>query len=150
MKVAQIMTTNPICASPETPLQDVARVMSEHHCGSLPVVRDGKLAGIITDRDIVCRAVAPRRELAAMTAGDAMTTRVSTIDPEAHAEVAATIMQRRHVRRLPVVDADGHVLGIVSATDLALMTEELASGALYPKVARHVPQKGSAKFRDWM
>jgi CBS domain-containing protein len=124
--------------------------MTEQHCGAIPIVRDGKLAGIITDRDIVCRVVAPGFDVGALKAADAMTKKVTIVDPDAHAEVAETVMRRRHLRRLPVIDASGRVVGIVSSSDLAAMTEELASGALYPKVARHVPKKGSARFRGWM
>jgi CBS-domain-containing membrane protein len=59
-------------------------------------------------------------------------------------------MEHAHVRRLPVVDPDGRVVGIVSATDLAMKAQELDSETLVPKIAHHVPKKTSAKFLTWM
>ncbi len=150
MQVSEVMTTNPVCAAPETPLQEIAALMTEHRCGAIPILHDGAIVGMVTDRDIVCRAISRCLNPVTLTAADVMTRRVFTIHPDQQAEAAEALMKKRHVRRLPVVDSDGHIVGIVSATDLAVMTEELASGAIYPKVARHVPKKTSPRFRTWI
>ncbi|HUJ15772.1 MAG TPA: CBS domain-containing protein [Thermoanaerobaculia bacterium] len=144
------MTAEPICATPETPLQKVAALMTENRCGAIPIVDNGRIAGIVTDRDIVCRAVARGINPQALKASDVMTRRVATIAADQHAEAAEAVMKKRHVRRLLVVDNEGHIVGIVSATDLAIMTEELASGVMFPKLTGHVPKKTSPKFRTWL
>ncbi len=150
MQISEVMTTDPVCATPETPLQEIAALMTEHRCGAILILQNGTIAGIITDRDIVCRAISRCLNPLTLTAADVMTRRVATIHPEQHAEAAEAVMKTHHVRRLPVLDHDGRIVGIISATDLAVMAEELASGANYPKLARHVPKKTSPRFRTWM
>ncbi len=150
MQVKEIMSTALVCAGPETPLVSIATLMVEHHCGAVPILSDGKIVGIVTDRDIVCRTLPRRTNPLEKKAGDVMTRHVITIAEDERAETAARIMERTHIRRLPVVDAHGRITGIVSATDLALKAEELASGSLFPKVAHHVPTKTSARFVTWM
>jgi CBS domain-containing protein len=150
MRVNEVMTTNPVCAAAETPLARIALLMAENRCGAIPIVDDGRVVGIITDRDITCRVVARGRNPLELTARDAMTYRVKTVRPDDRAETAERIIKHGHVRRLPVTDADGRLVGIVSVTDLERAVEELASGAMFPKVAHHVPKKTSPRFLTWM
>ena len=79
-----------------------------------------------------------------------MTREVITMTEDETAESAARIMERIHVRRLSVVNAGGRIVGIVSATDLAMIAQELASGLMFPKVAHHVPTKTSMRFVNWL
>ena len=109
-----------------------------------------RIAGIVTDRDITCRTLPRDVNPLTSTAKDVMTRRVLTIDEDDRVETAARTMEQAHVRRLPVVDSEGHLVGIVSATDLAMKAEEIASGSMFPKVAHHVPRKTSPRFVDWM
>jgi CBS domain-containing protein len=150
MRVNEVMTTNPVCAAAETPLARIALLMAENRCGAIPIVDDGRVVGIITDRDITCRVVARGRNPLELMARDAMTYRVKTVRPDDRAETAERIIKHSHVRRLPVTDADGRLVGIVSVTDLERAVEELASGAMFPKVAHHVPKKTSPRFLTWM
>ncbi len=130
------MTTDPIGVTPDTLLKEAARLMVGHHVSGLPVIdTSGKLAGILTEGDFLRREVdrdRPRRasllrvlfgdgEAAATTAGtvgEAMTRNVVTISPDATIGEAARVMASRKVKRLPVVDADGELVGIISRADV--------------------------------
>ena len=150
MRVKEVMTADPVCAAPDTSLSQVATLMAEHNCGAIPIVSDGRLVGIVTDRDITCRTLAKNINPLECVAKDVMTPRVVTVGEDDRAEAAARAMEHENVRRLPVVDPAGRVIGIVSATDLAMKAEELASGSLVPKLAHHVSKKTSARFVTWM
>ena len=123
MKVREVMSSNPVCCVPADTAEKVAKTLREHNIGSIPVVLDQqgrKLIGMITDRDLCCSVVAggldPRR-----TAIEKFVTPspVSCRDGE-NVEHCARAMQEHQVRRIPVVDGDGGVIGIVSIADLAL------------------------------
>ena len=134
MRVKEMMSIDPVCATPETPLPKIAAMMVEHHCGAIPIVTDGRIAGIVTSRDITCRTLPHKINPLDGTANDVMTREVITINEEETAKSAARIMERTHIRRLPVVSTEGRVVGMLSATDVARMA---------PKVAHHVPTKAS-------
>jgi len=150
MRVKEMMTIEPAYATPETPLGTIAAMMVEHHCGAIPILENGRIAGIVTDRDITCRTLPRDVNPLTSTAQDVMTRRVITIGEDDRAETAARTMEHAHIRRLPVVDSVGRMVGIVSATDLAMKAEEIAAGSMFPKVAHHVPRKTSPRFVDWM
>ncbi len=150
MRVKEMMSTEPTCGTPETPLGTIAAMMVEHHCGAIPILDNGRLAGIVTDRDITCRTLPRHVNPLDSTAKDIMTRRVITIDEDERAETAARTMEHAHIRRLPVVDSEGRLVGIVSATDLAMKADEIAADSMFPKVAHHVPRKTSPRFVDWI
>jgi CBS domain-containing protein len=123
MQVKEIMTANPACCTSATTLQDVAQMMIDHDCGEIPVVenKDNNLPiGVITDRDIVCRAVARGLNPLDLTAGDCMTTPCVTVTPEMSVDECCRILEDNKIRRVPVVDADGCCCGIVALADIAL------------------------------
>src|SRR3954447_21677364 len=127
MKIKEIMTENPICCVRETTLEEVARMMVENDCGAIPVVEDQeqwKPVGIITDRDITCRAVAEGRNPLEMTAEEAMTLSPVTISEDASVEECIREMEVHRLRRVLAVDAKGGCSGIVSLADIALHTGE--------------------------
>lgn len=150
MRVKEMMTIEPACGTPETPLGTIAAMMVDHHCGAIPILENGHIAGIVTDRDITCRTLPRDINPLTSTAKDVMTRRVITIGEDDRADTAARTMENAHIRRLPVVDTEGRLVGIVSTTDLAMKAEEIAAGSMFPKVAHHVPRKTSARFVDWM
>jgi CBS domain-containing protein len=123
MQVKELMTAEPACCTQHSNLVDVARLMRDHDCGALPVVEDSaigeKLVGIVTDRDIVLRAVAEGSDPAEMTAGQCMSMIVATVSADASLEECARIMEEHKVRRVPVVDEQGNCCGIVAQADLA-------------------------------
>ena len=119
MFVKDVMTPSPICCSPSDTLDRVATMMREHDCGAIPVCDGSKLVGMVTDRDITIRAVAFGKLPVAVRVGDVMTKKLYTVEPDDDVELAVDTMKSRLVRRLPVVNEKGDVVGIVAPSDLA-------------------------------
>ena len=123
MRVKEIMCRKPDCCTPYTTIQEAAQKMVDCDCGAIPVVdeRDRhKPIGIITDRDIACRAVARGMNPATTTVGDCMTSMLATVPVDASIEECCQIMEERKVRRLLAVDRQGRIAGIVAQADIAL------------------------------
>lgn len=118
MLIKDVMTASPTCCKPTDRLDGVARLMLDSDCGEIPVCDETKLVGVITDRDITCRAVALGKTPAAVPASDVMTRDVFTIGEDDKVEKALELMETKLVRRLPVVDFGGRIVGIVSQADL--------------------------------
>lgn len=138
MQVKEVMTESPATCTPETDLQEVARMMVEYDCGALPVVESGtskKPSGIVTDRDIVTRIIAKGQNPLQMRAADAMTEATVTVTPEADVEEAARLMKENQVRRLVVVDDGGACVGIVAQADLARHASEEQAGEVVGEVS---------------
>lgn len=132
MKLQELMTPNPIWISPETPVSTAARILAKYNIGMLPVCTpQGRLRGLLTDRDIVTRCLAADRDPSRARAETVMTRRIVAGSPAMDAAVAAHLMGREQVRRLPVLE-NGVLCGVVSLADLARReeTEIDASNAL--------------------
>lgn len=122
MYVRDIMTADPACCTPEDSLQTCAQLMVEYRCGSIPVVEDKrglKLVGMITDRDITCRTVALGKNPLEMKVQECMTVPVQFIEQDEGLDDVVHLMEIKAVRRVPVVDPEGHCCGIVSQADIA-------------------------------
>lgn len=118
----QIMTEDPTAVTPATTLADAARVMRELDVGVVPVVDDEegrRLVGVITDRDMVVRALADGKD-GKETVGEHMTAGVSTVAPGDTVHDVLDVMKHERVRRVPVTDPDGRLVGIISQADLAV------------------------------
>jgi CBS domain-containing protein len=121
-KCSEIMTPDPVCCEPGDSIPFVAQIMKQEDVGSVPVVdaRDsGKLVGIVTDRDLVVKVLAGDRPLDGVTVRDAMTTHPLSCRVDDDVETAMKAMADRQVRRMPVVDADGRLAGIIAQADVA-------------------------------
>jgi len=132
MKLQELMTPNPVWISPETPVSTAARILAKYNIGMLPVCTpQGRLRGLLTDRDIVTRCLAADRDPSRARAETVMTRRIVAGSPAMDAAVAAHLMGREQVRRLPVLE-NGVLCGVVSLADLARReeTEIDASDAL--------------------
>jgi CBS domain-containing protein len=126
MQIKQIMTADIATGRPDTNLAVVAKLMWDCDCGFVPIVDSaGKVAGVITDRDI-CIASATRRLLPEqITAAEAMRRPpIHTVQPEDTPEKALATMKQFHVRRLPVIAADGTLKGVISMNDLVLASQQ--------------------------
>lgn len=123
MRCSEIMTKNVRTATPGMTLRDAAAMMREGDMGSVPVVDDGKLVGIITDRDIVVRAIADGKN-AATEVGEVMTKNLFTVGSDDFVFEAVRLMGDKQVRRIPVVGPSGELAGIISMADVALETED--------------------------
>lgn len=126
MRVRDVMRGLVISCGPGTPVRELSWLMLEHDCGSLPVIEatTGDVVGIITDRDIVLRAVAWGQPTNMLRAEDLMSRPVVTIAPDAALSECASVMAGRKVRRLPVIDRQGRCCGIISRSDLARLRQE--------------------------
>jgi CBS domain-containing protein len=119
----EIMTRNVTTATRDMSVQAVAALMRDGDMGSLPVVENGKLVGIITDRDIVVRAVAEGRDARALI-GDVMTTEIFAVRAEDYVFEAIRLMGDKQVRRVPVINENNELVGIIAMADVALETED--------------------------
>ena len=118
MNIRDVMTPNPTTVSPNDSIQSAARVMRDEDTGVVPVVDNGKPVGVITDRDIVVRAVAEDREMN-RPVRDIVTTELVAAHPDMSVQEATELMSEHQVRRLPVIDND-RLVGIVSIGDIAV------------------------------
>ena len=141
MDVRSAMTADPACCTTATPLHLVARLMVDNDCGEIPVVEDmksRKLAGVVTDRDIATRVVAAGRNSAEACALDCMSSPAISVSPDTTLKECCEVMETHQIRRVPVVDEQGGVVGIVSLADVVrnantsttvAVVKEVSSGA---------------------
>jgi CBS domain-containing protein len=121
--VQELMTPYPVVVDAATPIAQCARLMDDRDIGALGVTREGKLVGVLTDRDIVIRGVARERDPRATTAADLATPEVVAVADDMPVEDAERVMSERAVRRLFVVADDGSALGILTMDDLIALRE---------------------------
>ena len=120
MLVKEVMTPHVVSIAPEESAALAARLLARHGLGALPVCSaEGILRGMVTDRDIVLRCVAPEADPKSVPVKEIMSRRLAAVEPGDDVRQAARLMARRQIRRLPVVVADGKVVGMVSLGDLA-------------------------------
>ena len=138
MTARDLMTSNPACCTMDTPLQDVARMMLRCDCGEIPVVeRDDlkKPVGVVTDRDIVCRAIAKGRNPTSLSAGDVMSSPAVTARQSDQLDAIRQLMESHQIRRIPIVDEGGQICGIVSLADIARRDTEKQAGQVVKEVS---------------
>lgn len=138
MQVKEIMTTDPVCCSPETTLVEAARIMVGYDCGEVPVIGDREnknLVGVITDRDIVCRGVAENMNPSEMKVGECMTAPAISVKETTSVEECMRQMQENQIRRIPIVTDDGAVCGIVALADITKYASEQNAGEVLRDVS---------------
>lgn len=136
-----VMTANPTCCSPNTTLDQVAKLMGENDCGEIPIV-DGsdRPIGVVTDRDIVCRAVAEGKNPTGHMVESVMSTPVVTVRADASVDDILATMQRHQIRRVPVVDNGGCCAGIIAQADIVCDAPANKSAELLREVSRSTRQ----------
>jgi CBS domain-containing protein len=145
MNVRDVMTSEPACCTAETRLAEVARLMADNDCGEIPVVAsDGgrRPIGVITDRDIVIRSLAKGQNPLEMTVADCMSRPVVTVTEDSPLDECCDLMETHQIRRVPVVDGNGLLIGIVAQADIAIQagrraTAEVVKQVSQPDVKRH-------------
>jgi CBS domain-containing protein len=138
MQVKDVMTADPTCCTPETPLPKVASMMVDNDCGEIPVVENNSSrvpVGAITDRDIVCRTVAKGINPLELTAADCMSKPIVTVTPDMSLEDCCRTMEQNLIRRVLVVDESGACCGIVALADIALQTTKSLEGDVVKEVS---------------
>ncbi len=116
--VRDVMTSSPTTVTPQTSVVEAARLMEKEDVGPLPVVEDGSLVGIVTDRDLVVRVLAEGRDPESTTVGDVCSPQPVSVEPDADLSQALALLARHQVRRLPVAEGD-RLVGIVAQADVA-------------------------------
>lgn len=135
-QVSDIMTKNVAMCQPGDTLQKVALMMKENNCGAVPIINGKNVAGIITDRDIVLRAVAQGKNPLDLSAESCMTENVSTVKDSDTLDDCMNLMEKEQIRRVVVTNGSGDVCGIVAQADIALNAPENQTGDTVKKVSR--------------
>jgi CBS domain-containing protein len=131
MKVSRVMSTPVVSANPRTTIRDAAKLMRDHDIGALPVLENGQLVGMVTDRDIVVRILAQHRDIDETRLGDAMSPGAISCFADQDVAHAAATMGEAQVRRILVMDRSQTLLGLLSIGDIAEnVSEELAGEGL--------------------
>ena len=128
MKVRDVMTSPVIHIQADETVEVAARTLAQHNIGVLPVCKGDNLCGIVTDRDLVTRCLAANRSPGKTTVRQVMTNQVVSVQPEMDAAVAAHLMGRQQIRRLPVTE-NGKLCGMLSLGDLAASSENAMDAA---------------------
>lgn len=141
MNIRDVMTPNPRTISPDDSIQNAARVMRDEDTGVVPVVENGRAVGVVTDRDIVVRAVADGNQLSGPVR-DILSSRLVSVSPDMSTSEASELMSEHQVRRLPVVEND-HLVGIVSIGDLAVKEgRDRRTGDTLQSISEGVKERG--------
>jgi CBS domain-containing protein len=146
MNVREAMTPDPVTCEPATSLRVVAMLMLDHDCAAVPIVSSGEVIGIVTDRDIACRAVAHGRNAAELPASAVMSAPLVAIHPDETFDDAVQVMKENHVHHLPVIDDEGRLLGIVAQSDLGRRMSNRELGQLTRETSIRGVDRGPARL----
>ena len=133
--IREIMTSNPSTVEPYTTVVDAARVMKQEDAGVVPVTENGRLTGMVTDRDIAIRVVAEGKDPQSTTVQEVASKNLVTLDPEQDLDEALRLMAQHQVRRLPVVEEDGRLVGIVAQADVAREGDDTQTGQVVQEIS---------------
>lgn len=139
MQVKDVMHKNVTWVSPTTPVSEIARKMRDEDIGAVPVGENDRLIGMITDRDITCRGLTNSHDVSQLTARDVMSQPILYCHADDQLKNAAELMQSKKVRRLPVINEQKRMVGIVSLGDLASKATHTLSGHVLSAVSAHHP-----------
>jgi CBS domain-containing protein len=134
--IRDVMTSNPRSLESGSTAVEAARLMRDEDVGIVPIVEGEKLVGTVTDRDIVTRVVAEGKTPDSVTVGEIASRELVTIDPQQDLDDALRLMARHQVRRLPVVEEDGKLVGIVAQKDVAMHASEAQTGEVVEDISR--------------
>lgn len=137
MKVKEVMHKGAKWVSPETPVSEVARMMKEFDIGAIPVGKEDRLVGMVTDRDITCRGFTDAANPSALTAEKVMTKGIVYCKADEDIEDAIRLMESKKIRRLPVIDDKKRMVGILSIGDVSHAVVRNLSGEVISAVSAH-------------
>lgn len=133
--IREAMTADPATVEPGTSAAEAARTMKSEDVGSLPIVEGERLVGVVTDRDLAIRILAEGKG-AETTVGEIASKDVVTIDPQQSLEEAARLMAQHQVRRLPVTEEDGKLVGILAQADVAQSGDDSLTGEVVQRISQ--------------
>jgi len=134
--IKDVMTSNPCSIDAEKSVAYAAKMMREEDVGLAPIVEGDKLIGMLTDRDIAIRVVAEGSNPEQVKVADVASKQVVTIDPQQDLDAALRIMAKHQVRRLPVVEEDGKLVGVVAQADIARKGDDMQTGKLVEEISK--------------
>lgn len=134
--IREVMTSNPRTIEPDKPVADAAKLMRDEDVGLAPIVEGDRLVGALTDRDIAIRVVAEGKDPASTPVREVASTDVVTVDPEQDLDEALNLMAQHQVRRIPVVEQDGRLVGVVAQADVARQADERQTGELVEQISQ--------------
>jgi len=137
MKVKEMMHKGVEWVSPDTPVATLAKKMLQHDVGALPVGKNDRLIGMVTDRDIAMRGVAKGKDISKLTAKDIMTKNVIWCRDSESMDDAARIMEKKRIRRLPVIDDHKRMVGMLSLGDISHAASQRLSAEVTKAVSAH-------------
>jgi CBS domain-containing protein len=135
MQITQLMTENPRTVATGSSVVDAARLMRDEDAGIAPVVDGERLVGVVTDRDIAIKVVAEGREPQSTKVDEIAATDLVTIDPQQELDEALRLMATHQVRRLPVVEEDGRLVGILAQADVARYADAERTGEVVEEIS---------------
>jgi CBS domain-containing protein len=135
-KIRDVMTSNPRTIEPSTTIDEAAKLMRDEDVGALPIVEGDRLHGMLTDRDIAVRAVAEGMDPRSVSAKEIASRQVVSIDPDQGLDEALRLMASHQVRRLPVCEEDGRLVGILAQADAAMEGDERKVGRTVEEISR--------------
>ncbi len=133
--IRDLMTKDPTSCEPSTTVVDVAKVMANEDVGPVPIVQEGRVVGIVTDRDLVVRVLAEGRDPKSTTVGEIASSDLVTVQPDSDLSEALQLMAQNQVRRLPVVEGD-QLVGIVAQADVARQGQDDQAGEVVEEISR--------------
>ena len=133
--IREIMTANPSTIEPGNSVVDAARIMKQEDAGVVPVTENGRLTGMVTDRDIAIRVVAEGKDPQSTPVREVASTDLVTVDPQQDLDEALRLMAQHQVRRLPVVEEDGRLVGVVAQADVARTGDDAKTGQVVQEIS---------------
>jgi CBS domain-containing protein len=134
-QIRELMTSDPRTVSPGDSVVDAARVMRDEDAGAVPIAEGDRLVGVVTDRDIAIRVVAEGKDPSSTKVEDVASRELVTIDPQQGLDEALRLMAQHQVRRLPVVEEDGKLVGIVAQADVARHADDARTGEVVEDIS---------------
>jgi CBS domain-containing protein len=133
--IREAMTSNPCAIDADKPVAYAAKMMKDEDVGLAPVVQGDRLVGTVTDRDIVTRVIAEGRDPDSTSVREIASTDLVTVDPQQGLDEALRLMAQHQVRRLPVVEEDGRLVGVLAQADVAEHAESSATGRMVEEIS---------------
>jgi CBS domain-containing protein len=134
--IREVMSSNPSAIEADKPVTDAAKLMRDEDVGLAPVVEGDRLVGTLTDRDIAIRVVAEGKDPQSTTVREVASTDIVTVDPEQDLDEAVRLMAQHQVRRLPVVEEDGRLVGVVAQADVARQADDRQTGEVVERISQ--------------
>ena len=134
--IREVMTSNPRAIEADKPVLDAAKMMRDEDVGLAPIVEGERLVGTLTDRDIATRVVAEGKDPETTSVREVASTELVIVDPEQDLDEAVRLMAQHQVRRIPVVEEDGRLVGVVAQADVARQANDRQTGDVVQQISQ--------------